>query len=493
MAETTDNLRRLWREFECREEHMVLIPFGSDKIRVAPPTAAAWQALATVLQHHQYTIRTPDTDSYNCRTIKGSNKKSLHAYGIALDINWTTNPYIDHAGRRNVRFSDKSTQDERAEAVRLGRADTDMTPAMIEDALAIKTVNGTPVFQWGGHYKTVKDAMHFEIDVSPAELASGIDPATVAGFDSEAPAEAGPVFVVGTPAPASSPATPVPAPAAADSAQAHMVIARSGLKLRAGPSTEFAKIRTLANGSVVHVLSFQERWALVDLQGDGSADGFMHADFLRPMTPETSVPVLSQPPAAHRPDSLTQVSAEQVAGLFPFTPKANIETNLPFVLDGLLEQGLTDRPMVLMALATIRAETEGFVPISEGRSRFNTTHTPFDKYEPGTRIGQNLGNTQAGDGARFKGRGYVQLTGRFNYTTIGRQLGIDLAGNPELANNPTIAGQILALFIRNKESSIRTALARDDLRTARRLINGGSHGLERFTDAFERGLRLLPA
>ena len=87
----------------------------------------------------------------------------------------------------------------------------------------------------------------------------------------------------------------------------------------------------------------------------------------------------------------------------------------------------------------------------------------------------------------------MQLTGRFNYTTIGRQLGIDLAGNPELANNPTIAGQILALFIRNKESSIRTALARDDLRTARRLINGGSHGLERFTDAFERGLRLLPA
>ena len=87
MAETTDNLRRLWREFECREEHMVLIPFGSDKIRVAPPTAAAWQALATVLQHHQYTIRTPDTDSYNCRTIKGSNKKILHACGIALDIN----------------------------------------------------------------------------------------------------------------------------------------------------------------------------------------------------------------------------------------------------------------------------------------------------------------------------------------------------------------------------------------------------------------------
>ena len=79
MAKSTTELRTLWHEYECAEDKMVLIPFGPDKIRVAPSTALAWEALAAVLQHHSYKIRTADTDSYNCRNIKGSSKKSLHA------------------------------------------------------------------------------------------------------------------------------------------------------------------------------------------------------------------------------------------------------------------------------------------------------------------------------------------------------------------------------------------------------------------------------
>ena len=56
-----------------------------------------------------------------------------------------------------------------------------MTLAMIDDALAIKTTAGDPVFEWGGYWINVKDAMHFEIDVSPDELAAGIDWSTVKG------------------------------------------------------------------------------------------------------------------------------------------------------------------------------------------------------------------------------------------------------------------------------------------------------------------------
>jgi len=182
-----------------------------------------------------------------------------------------------------------------------------------------------------------------------------------------------------------------------------------------------------------------------------------------------------------------QVTPERVRRLFPDTPTAPIRANLPFVLAGLRARGLTDRDMLLMALATIRAETEGFVPIDEGRSRFNTRNTPFDLYEPGTSAGNRIGNTQVGDGPRFKGRGYVQLTGRDNYTRIGPQVGADLVGTPALANDPTLAGLILAQFLRNKEAAVRAALAAQDLREARRLVNGGSHGFERFKDAFERG------
>lgn len=178
--------------------------------------------------------------------------------------------------------------------------------------------------------------------------------------------------------------------------------------------------------------------------------------------------------------------------MFPDTKLAPITKNLPFVLDGLRVFELDDKPMVLMALGTIRAETEGFVPISEFKSKFNTKTKPFDKYDPGTKIGKDLGNTQPGDGARFKGRGFVQLTGRSNYTAIGKQIGVDLVASPDSANDPATAGKILGQFLKNAESKIRAALKKGDLKEARRLVNGGSHGLAMFKDTFNRGQKVIP-
>lgn len=63
----------------------------------------------------------------------------------------------------------------------------------------------------------------------------------------------------------------------------HRVIARSGLRLRAGPSTAFDSLRTLPVGMQVFVAGRDGDWAQVDLQGDGLVDGFSHAAFLRPL------------------------------------------------------------------------------------------------------------------------------------------------------------------------------------------------------------------
>ena len=179
MPESTSEQRRNWAAYECRRDKMTSIRFGPDQILVAPPTVDAWQALANVLQADGYDIRTPDTDSYNCREIKGGGGRSLHSYGIALDINWDTNPFQRTPDHRSVVFSNKATQRERAEDVRLGRADTDMTPALINDVLAIRTANGKRVFEWGGNWTSIKDTMHFEIDVTPEDLVTGIDQSTV--------------------------------------------------------------------------------------------------------------------------------------------------------------------------------------------------------------------------------------------------------------------------------------------------------------------------
>jgi putative chitinase len=191
------------------------------------------------------------------------------------------------------------------------------------------------------------------------------------------------------------------------------------------------------------------------------------------------------------PSAVPSVTVQVVSQMFPVTPIGNIKANLPPVLDALVSAKLPDRAMVLMALGTIRAETESFQPICEGQSRFNTSPSgpPFDLYDNR----QDLGNTGAPDGANFRGRGFVQLTGRANYTRYASEISMDLVNNPELANDPQVAATLLARFLGDREDRIREALAANDLATARRLVNGGSNGLDRFTDAFNRGMQLIPA
>lgn len=192
------------------------------------------------------------------------------------------------------------------------------------------------------------------------------------------------------------------------------------------------------------------------------------------------------------PSAIGGMTVAIAAKMFPGTPQKNIKTNLPIVLKALDEAGLSDKNMVLMALGTIRAETASFMPISEGISKFNTSKGghPFDLYDNR----KDLGNRGRPDGASFKGRGYVQLTGRSNYQVHGANIGLGdgLIKNPDLANDPQTAAKLLASFIKAHEIGIKTALLKNDLKTARKLVNGGSHGLAEFSQAFRTGKALLP-
>ncbi|HJQ24696.1 MAG TPA: peptidoglycan-binding protein [Blastocatellia bacterium] len=235
-----------------------------------------------------------------------------------------------------------------------------------------------------------------------------------------------------------------------------------------GPGTERA------------VIAFQQSKQL-------GADGVAGPQTLSALDLTADAP--SDVPIEVGPSVIPQVTVEVVSRMFPQTPVGNIRTNLPFVLRALEEADLSDKPMVLMALGTIRAETESFEPISEFQSKFNTSPggKPFDLYDNRA----DLGNQGRPDGPNFRGRGFIQLTGRSNYKTHGQAIGVDLISQPELANDPTIAARLLASFIKSKERQIREALANNDLKTARRLVNGGSHGLDRFTDAYNIGVGII--
>ncbi len=231
------------------------------------------------------------------------------------------------------------------------------------------------------------------------------------------------------------------------------------------------------SGTERAVRACQERDGL-PATGEADEDTQKAVGMDRPDTTKVVVPVI---------DKLTADIAAQMFARS--TPRRNIEKYLPEVLSGLQEAGMDDRDMVLMALGTIRAETEGFEPIDERVSRFNTESTPFDRYDDRA----DLGNRGRPDGAQYKGRGFIQLTGRANYRKIGDRLGLGsrLEDEPELANDPGIAARVLAAFLADKHSAIKYAILGKDLKTARKLVNGGSHGLDRFRAAFKMGAELL--
>lgn len=124
-------------------------------------------------------------------------------------------------------------------------------------------------------------------------------------------------------------------------------------------------------------------------------------------------------------------------------------------------------------LATIKHECgDTYHPIEEnGNTRY------FQQYEAGTRKGKILGNTQPGDGERFKGRGYAQVTGRGLYTKFSELTGVDFVANPELMLVPEYSwfacseGMRKGLFTGKKLSTYISG-GEINLTAARYVVNG---------------------
>ncbi len=101
----------------------------------------------------------------------------------------------------------------------------------------------------------------------------------------------------------------------------------------------------------------------------------------------------------------------------------------------------------------------------------------------------DLGNTQPGDGFRFRGRGLIQTTGRANYVKTGEALGVDLIAQPELLAQPELAARSAAWFWRAHGLN-ELADAGDFMRVTRR-INGGTNGYEDRLALFEGAKEVL--
>lgn len=119
-------------------------------------------------------------------------------------------------------------------------------------------------------------------------------------------------------------------------------------------------------------------------------------------------------------------------------------------------------------MAQCAHETKNFVSTTEDGTDQNFT----DWYEDVS----SLGNTEPGDGVKYKGRGFIHLTGRYNYDKAGKQLGIDLVNNPELAADPKIAAKIAIWFWKSRVSKRVSDFT--DTTDVTRAVNGGTTGLK---------------
>jgi predicted chitinase len=163
------------------------------------------------------------------------------------------------------------------------------------------------------------------------------------------------------------------------------------------------------------------------------------------------------------------IAAESVATILG-CPVDNVRTHWPALQQALAECGLADRPSTIAALATIGTEVSSFAPINEfgGNSHFTKMYEGR----------KDLGNTHPGDGARYHGRGFIQLTGRANYRSYGQKLGVPLEANPELALDPAVSARILATYM--SDHNLGALAAKGDWQGVRRGVNGGLNGWDRF-------------
>lgn len=115
----------------------------------------------------------------------------------------------------------------------------------------------------------------------------------------------------------------------------------------------------------------------------------------------------------------------------------------------------------------------------------------FDKYDPrfNPAKAKTLGNKYAGDGERYKGRGYIQITGRYNYRKAGEAIGQPLEDNPELAEKPEVAAQIALWFWKNRVQPRVSDF--EDTTKVTKPINPGLKGLEKRHNLFQDFLAAL--
>lgn len=165
---------------------------------------------------------------------------------------------------------------------------------------------------------------------------------------------------------------------------------------------------------------------------------------------------------------------DEILSRIDFRAKRSVASHINAAM---LEADIVGIPRQAAFLAQVLHETGGFQWLEELASGA--------AYEGRA----DLGNTESGDGRKFKGRGLIMITGRANYKAAGADLGLDLIGNPERAAEPATAARVAAWFwTRHGLNSLADAGKFDSIT---RKINGGLNGKAERDRLYARAKKVL--
>lgn len=161
----------------------------------------------------------------------------------------------------------------------------------------------------------------------------------------------------------------------------------------------------------------------------------------------------------------------------PGIPESTLREYLPHLNAAMFRADITTDARKAVFIAQIGHESDGFNTLEE--------YASGSAYE-GRR---DLGNTQRGDGRRFKGRGPIQITGRANYQSYGDAIGVDLIQDPEIAATPEVGFRLAAEYWTRNDLNRFADGGQFDTVTSR--INGAQNGRTDRRNRWARARRTL--
>ena len=194
---------------------------------------------------------------------------------------------------------------------------------------------------------------------------------------------------------------------------------------------------------------------------------------------------------------MSAVTLTQLQAIMPLA-RARASGFLPALNSTMEEFGITTPARQASFLAQLAHESGQLVYVRElwgpTPSQLRYERDFATAWPPKVRTDRNqlpfdLGNSQAGDGSRFRGRGLIQITGRTNYAACGKALGLDLLAQPALLEQTFNACRSAGWFWQSR--GLNALADAGDQAAVTRRINGGTNGLAERLAYFKTAQRVL--